>query len=86
MIEPRGQSRTVRRARMGAGTFDGMGRPLETEPERGGRGARPDASPAPGGRTHEGTDRKDAQGRAIESQKREKPPRGLPRAVFEFGS
>ena len=83
MIEPRGQSRTVRRASRGRGrrhlrrVGGGPSRPELLRDGRGdptGRSARrdrPDGGPG-GGRV----DRSDARERAIESQKREKPPRG----------
>jgi hypothetical protein len=52
------------------------------------RGVRPESRAAPRAKPHQAGG--DATGgrarRAIESEKREKPPRGLPRAVFEFGS
>lgn len=86
MIEPRGESRTVRRARMGRRHLRRMGRPPRGPGRSAGEGSPTGRITCPP-RQDPRRDRPEGRARrAIESQKREKPPRGLPRAVFEFGS
>src|SRR4029077_13334641 len=73
MIEPRGQSRTDRRARMGAGTFDRMGRAPRGPSRSAGEGSPTGRIARPGGRTGRGATgraREDARSRAENEKNR----------------